>query len=54
MRQLLKLFTCGEAIHASTIPGGSTSGAIAFAAISFETAEPYAEAHFDNLVVSQP
>lgn len=39
---------------ASTIPGGSTSGAIAFAAISFETAEPYAEAHFDNLVVSQP
>jgi hypothetical protein len=39
---------------ASAIAGGSTSGSIAFAAISFEDAEPVAEVHFDNLVVSQP
>lgn len=39
---------------ASAIAGGSPSGSIAFAAISFETAEAYAEAHFDNMIVSQP
>ena len=33
---------------------GSTSGAIAFSAISFETDNPVAEVHFDNLIVSQP
>lgn len=38
----------------SAIAGGSPSGAIAFTAISFETDEAYAEAHFDNLIVSQP
>lgn len=39
---------------ASTIASGSQSGAIAFAAISFETGEPLAEVHFDNLAVSAP
>lgn len=39
---------------ANTTPDGSASGSIAFAAISFESSEPQAEAHFDNLVVSQP
>jgi hypothetical protein len=39
---------------ASATPGLPASGAIALTAISFETAEPYAEAHFDNLVFSQP
>lgn len=39
---------------ANTIADGSTFGAIAFAAISFEDAEPIAEIHFDNLIVSKP
>jgi hypothetical protein len=39
---------------ASTVADGSSSGSIAFTAISFETDEPFAEAHFDNLIVSQP
>lgn len=39
---------------ASATPGGVASGAIAFAAISFETDNPVTEVHFDNLVVSQP
>ena len=39
---------------ANAIPGGGTSGAIAFAAISFESAEPSAEVQFDNMVVAQP
>lgn len=39
---------------ANTIAGGATSGSLAFSAISFEDAEPIAEIHFDNLVVSQP
>ncbi len=39
---------------ASTVADGSPSGSIAFTAISFETDEAYAEAHFDNLIVSQP
>ena len=39
---------------ASTVADGSSSGSIAFTAISFETDEAFAEAHFDNLVVSQP
>lgn len=39
---------------ASTVADGSPSGSIAFTAISFETNEAYAEAHFDNLIVSQP
>lgn len=39
---------------ASAITGGSTSGGFAFAVVSFETAEPIAEVHFDNLVISQP
>lgn len=39
---------------ATTIPGGSESGSIAFSAISFETDQPVAEGHFDNLVVSEP
>lgn len=39
---------------ATAIAGGSQSGSIAFSAISFETAEPIAEGHFDNLVVTAP
>ena len=39
---------------ASAVAGGSPTGSIAFAAVSFETAEPVAEIHFDNLVVSNP
>ncbi|MBL8063922.1 MAG: hypothetical protein JNK32_12915 [Anaerolineales bacterium] len=51
----LKLEVNGELIaSASTIAGGATSGSIAFAAISFETDEPIAEIHFDNLVVTKP
>jgi hypothetical protein len=44
----------GEALGIATAAGGETSGGFAFAAVSFETAEPVAEAHFDNLVISQP
>ena len=33
---------------------GPASGGFAFAAVSFETDEPVAEAHFDNLVISKP
>lgn len=45
----------GEVLaNANTIASGSQSGAISFAAISFETDEPVAEVHYDNLVVSQP
>ena len=51
----LKLEVNGELIaSASAVAEGSPSGSIAFAAISFETDQPYAEAHFDNLVVSEP
>lgn len=51
----LKLEVNGELIaSANTTADGSTSGAVAFAAISFETDQPVAEAQFDNLVVSQP
>ena len=38
----------------NTIEGGATFGALAFSAISFEEAEPVAEIHFDNLIVSRP
>lgn len=51
----LKLEVNGTQIaSAATIAGGATSGNIAFAAISFETGEPIAEVHFDNLVVTKP
>lgn len=51
----LSLEVNGELVaSATTIAGGATSGSVAFAAISFETDQPYAEGHFDNLVVSQP
>ncbi len=51
----LTLEVNGELVaSASTIADGSPSGSIAFTAISFETDEPFAEAHFDNLIVSQP
>lgn len=51
----LTLEVNGELIaSATTVADGSSSGSIAFTAISFETNEPFAEAHFDNLVVSQP
>ena len=45
----------GEVIAtASATPGDALSGSIAFSAISFETDQPVAEAHFENLVISQP
>jgi hypothetical protein len=51
----LKLEVNGQVVaEATTIAGGATFGSLAFAAISFEDAEPIAEIHFDNLVVSQP
>ena len=51
----LSLEVNGQVIATANTPAdGSTSGSVAFAAISFETDQPYAEAHFDNLVVSQP
>ncbi len=51
----LTLEVNGELIaSASAAAGGLSSGPFAFAAISFETAEPIAEVHFDNLVISQP
>lgn len=51
----LKLEVNGQLLAtASTIANGSASGALAFAAISFEDAEPIAEVHFDNLVVTLP
>lgn len=51
----LKLEVNGQLVaEANTIAGGATFGSLAFSAISFEDAEPIAEIHFDNLVVSQP
>lgn len=51
----LKLEVNGQEVaSAEAIVTGSASGSVAFAAISFETDQPYAEAHFDNMVVSQP
>ncbi|MBK7450503.1 MAG: hypothetical protein IPP55_02775 [Anaerolineales bacterium] len=51
----LSLEVNGEVIAtASATPGDDLSGSIAFSAISFETDQPVAEAHFDNLVISQP
>lgn len=51
----LRLEVNGQLVaSATTIPGGSESGSIAFSAISFETDQPVAEGHFDNLVVSEP
>jgi hypothetical protein len=39
---------------ANTVAGASSSGSFAFATVSFETDEPAAETHFDNLVISKP
>ena len=51
----LSLEVNGQLIATATaIAGGPASGSIAFSAISFETAEPIAEGHFDNLVVTAP
>ncbi len=51
----LKLEVNGQLVaETSTVADGATFGALAFSAISFEDAEPIAEIHFDNLVVSQP
>jgi len=51
----LKLEVNGELLATATATaGGPQSGGFAFAAVSFETAEPVAEAHFDNLVISKP
>jgi len=51
----LKLEVNGQLIASTNaIDGGSTFGALAFSAISFEDAEKTAEIHFDNLVVTQP
>ncbi len=51
----LKLEVNGQLLgSASTIANGATSGAVAFAATSFEVTEPIAEIHFDNLIVTKP
>jgi hypothetical protein len=51
----LKLEVNGETLAtASADVSGPQSGGFAFAAVSFETAEPVTEAHFDNLVISKP
>lgn len=51
----LKLEVNGTQVASATAPaGGTTTGNIAFAAISFETDQPIAEIHFDNLVVTKP
>ena len=51
----LKLEVNGETLAtASTTADGPQSGGFAFAAVSFETDELIAEAHFDNLVISKP
>ncbi len=51
----LRLEVNGQEVASAVAPvDGPTSGTMAFAAISFETDQPYAEGHFDNLVVSQP
>lgn len=45
----------GEQLASTNIPaGGATSGYLSLAAVSFETAEPSAEAHFDNIIVTEP
>ena len=40
--------------NATSANGNLASGTIAFAAISYEEAEPVAEVHFDNLTISEP
>jgi len=51
----LKLEVNGELLAtAGADASGPESGAFAFAAISFETAEPLTEVHFDNLLVTRP
>jgi hypothetical protein len=49
----LRLEVNGEEI-ATASASGSTSGSFAFAAVSFESSQPVAEIHFDNLVISKP
>jgi len=49
----LELAVNGQVV-ATTIAGNTAPGPIAFAAVSFDNDEPIVEAHFDNLVVSQP
>jgi hypothetical protein len=51
----LKLEVNGVPLATATADAsGPQSGAIAFAAVSFETKEPTTEIHFDNLVVTKP
>ena len=49
----LELEVNGQVL-ATTVAGTTASGPLAFAAVSFDDIEPNVEAHFDNLVVSQP
>ena len=49
----LELEVNGQVV-ATTVAGSTIAGPIAFAAVSFQDGEPNMEAHFDNLVVSQP
>lgn len=49
----LRLEVNGEEI-ATASASGNTSGSFAFAAVSFESSQPIAEIHFDNLVISKP
>jgi len=51
----LKLEVNGETLATASAPAdGPQSGGFGFAAVSFETNDPVAEAHFDNLVISKP
>lgn len=51
----LKLEVNGELLAtANTTSGGSPTGTFAFTVVSFETGEPTAEIHFDNLLVTHP
>lgn len=51
----LKLEVNGKILATASIEvNGSQPGGLAFAAVSFDNAEPVIEAHFDNLVVTKP
>ncbi|MBL8050587.1 MAG: hypothetical protein JNM46_05140 [Anaerolineales bacterium] len=51
----LTLEVNGVELASTNIPsGGATSGYLSLAAVSFESADPTAEVHFDNLIVSAP
>jgi len=51
----LSLEANGQLLATTTATNNNlTMGSVAFAAISYEEAEPVAEVHFDNLIISSP